>query len=64
MTKAEEYRSQSTEELEALQLDLRHKLFDLRCEKRMSGKLEKPHQMRAARRDIARLMTILHERQT
>ena len=60
--KAREYRDQSEQDLEAQLGDLRRSLFELRSERQMGGKLEKPHQLGVARREIARVMTVIAEK--
>lgn len=59
--KASEIREMKTEELHA-ELDLvRRHLFDLRAQA-VTEKLEDPYQLTRARKDIARILTILQER--
>jgi len=62
MTKAQEFRDQSAEELEARYDELSRRLFELRCEEKATGKIEKPSEVRTTRRDIARLLTIVNEK--
>ena len=59
--KAEDLRSKSLDELEDSLLNLRKEIFNLRFQ-RTSGQLESTAQLRHARRDIARIKTILNER--
>ncbi|MGB1547689.1 MAG: 50S ribosomal protein L29 [Alphaproteobacteria bacterium] len=59
--KAEDLRSKSLDELEDNLLNLRKEIFNLRFQ-RTSGQLESTAQLRHARRDIARIKTILNER--
>ncbi|MGZ6330084.1 MAG: 50S ribosomal protein L29 [Parachlamydiaceae bacterium] len=63
MTKAKDLRDQSIEELEAARDDARKALFMLRNEMNQGGKVEKPHRIRQQRKEIARLLTVLHEKQ-
>lgn len=63
MATAQNYRDQSVEELEAILREMSAKLFTLRNEKKMAGKVEKPHLLRETRREIARLLTVLGEKQ-
>ena len=60
--KAEELRSLSTEELETRCEELKKELFNLRFQ-RAIGQLENPMRIRQVRRDIARIKTILRERE-
>lgn len=52
----------TAEELTAEIGDLKQALFKLRVSKAI-GRLEKPHKMKQLRRDLARAMTFLRERQ-
>lgn len=54
-------REMKTEELHGELDRLRRHLFDLRSQ-RVTEKLENPNQVTQARRDIARIFTILRER--
>ena len=56
-----EIREMNSQELR-LQLEQMHRhLFDLRAQA-VTEKLENPRQLTAARRSIARVLTVLHER--
>ena len=59
--KAEELRHQKTDELHNQLADLRRQLFDLRSQA-VTEKLEDPTRVRKARKDVARILTVLHER--
>ena len=59
--KIEEVRDKSVEELQRESHDLRRALFNLRLQKAI-GQLEKPHKLREARRDLARVLTVLRQR--
>ena len=59
--KASELRMMKTAELHAELDQFRRHLFDLRSQA-VTEKLENPHQLKAAGRDIARVLTILRER--
>ncbi len=59
--KANEIREMKTAELHGELERVRRHLFDLRTQA-VTEKLENPHQLKAARHDIARILTILHER--
>jgi len=61
MTAAIEIRAKSPDELKALLLDLRKEQFNLRFQ-RATGQQENTSRVRAVRRDIARVKTILAER--
>jgi len=60
--KITEIREHSTEELHNLLEDLRRRLFDLRAQA-VTEKLEDPTQLTKTKRDIARVMTSLRERE-
>ena len=59
--KASELRDMNTEELRAERLRLRREQFNLRM-LRGSSQLPQTHLMREARRDIARVETVLREK--
>ena len=59
--KIAELREMKTEELHGELDRLRRHLFDLRAQ-RVTEKLENPNQVGLARRDIARIFTVLTER--
>jgi len=59
--KASVMREQTTEELQDKERDLAEQLFALRLQK-VTGQLEKPHRVRQVRKDLARVLTLLHER--
>ena len=63
MTKAQDMRSQSDAELQAQVIDLRKKIFWLR--NAVSSKKEdvKPNQIQSKRKDVARILTVLRERE-
>lgn len=58
---AKEVRNLSEQEIEKQLRDSRQELLNLRLRKQ-SGQVETPSQLRALRRDIARMETILIER--
>ena len=60
--KASELRELSLEELGHKLADLTQELFNLRFQ-RATDQLENPMRLRNARRDIARIKTVLRERQ-
>ncbi len=51
----------SAEDLSQKMQGLKRQLFDLRMQ-RAEGKLTQPHQLRRARRDVARVMTLLKQK--
>jgi large subunit ribosomal protein L29 len=60
--KAEKVRELSVDELQAKEKELLEKLFRLRLQKTI-GQLDNPMKVREARREIARVKTILKEKQ-
>ena len=64
MTKAKELRQQSDEELNTLSKEKRSKIYQLRNALANKDKEVKPHAIRQERKDVARIHTILRERQT
>ena len=60
--KAAEVRELGVEELRVREKELDDELFRLRIQKSM-GQLETPVKLRALRRDLARIKTVLRERQ-
>jgi large subunit ribosomal protein L29 len=59
---AQELRAKGDDELGKELVDLRREAFNLRMQKGM-GQLSRPSQVQRVRRDIARLKTILTERE-
>ncbi len=60
--KAEELKTKTVDELNKLLLDQRKTQMNLRFEL-ANGQLEKPHKIRETRREIARIKTILVQKQ-
>lgn len=60
--KAQELRAKSVKELGELLTELRKEQFNLRMQ-HGTGTLDGPHELRNVRRNIARLKTVLNERQ-
>jgi large subunit ribosomal protein L29 len=60
--KIEQIRQLSDEELQSELGRLRRHLFDLRCQA-VTEKLEHPSMLTVARRDIAKILTIVRQRQ-
>lgn len=63
MLKAKNLRDQSLEELEATYSETCKKLYDLNNQRRLQRKNENPHEIRHVRKDIARLLTVITEKQ-
>ena len=59
--KAIEIRKMSAEELEAKLKELKSELFNLRFQHAIN-QLDNPHKIVDVKKDIARVMTILHEK--
>jgi large subunit ribosomal protein L29 len=62
MTKTAELRDLSADELRQRERDLDDQLFRLRIQKSM-GQLESPARLRTSRRELARVKTILGEKE-
>ena len=60
--KANELRTNSAQELQTQLMELLREQFNLRMQ-RGTGQLSKPSRMKAVRRDIARIKTIMAEQQ-
>jgi len=63
MTKAKEFRDQTPEELQAQAADKRKELFELVNKFAREKKNESPAKVRGLRKDIARIMTVLREKE-
>jgi large subunit ribosomal protein L29 len=63
MAKAKDLRDQSQEDLKALYQDLSKELFQMRNEMKIARKMDKPHLVRIKKKDRARAMTILREKE-
>lgn len=61
--KIQELRELSTDELRTKETELRDQVFKLRFQKSL-GQLENPLKIRNLKREIARIRTILKERET
>jgi len=59
--KATEIRELSAEQLEAKLKELKEELFNLRFQLAIN-QLDNPHRITAVKRDIARVMTVLNEK--
>ena len=60
--KANDVRNMTEAEIQHKVISLREELYKMRLEQK-TGRVEKPHRMRAARREIARCLTILREKE-
>jgi large subunit ribosomal protein L29 len=60
--KASELREQTVDELRDKEKEVAEKLFALRLQK-VTGQLESPAKIRQAREDLARILTVLREKQ-
>lgn len=63
MANIKDLRDQTADELKAIYQDLSKELFQLRNERKMTKKMEKSHLVREKKKDRARVMTILREKQ-
>ena len=63
MLKAKDLINQSVEELEAQYEDLCKDIFELMNELKLARKLDKPHLLSEKRRDRARVLTVLKQKQ-
>lgn len=61
--KTQELRDQSVEELIAKREETKRELFDLRNEQKRTRKVEKPHLLKDKKKDIAKINTILREKE-
>ena len=61
MVKASELRNLSRPELKEKIVSLKKSLFEMRTQE-ATGRIEKPSKIKQARRDIARILTILREK--
>lgn len=59
--KARELREKTVEELRTREQTLREQIFKLRFQA-ATGQAEKPGRIRLARKELARLLTVLHEK--
>jgi len=61
--KALELRDMSVDELRGKETDLRKELFNLRF-RQATGEIENPLRIRMVRKDIARVLTVINEKET
>ena len=59
--KASLLREKSVEELKTQEQTLREQIFKLRFQK-ATGQEESPHKIRLVRRELARVLTVIHEK--
>ncbi len=62
MLKTEELRNLSKQELNEKMVALKKSLFEM-LSQRSTGRVEKPSKIKDARRDVARILTVLNEKQ-
>ena len=62
MTKMEEFRKLSTEDLNKKIKEYKEELFNLRFQQ-ATGNLEKPVRLRELRKEVAKMKTIIRERE-
>ena len=62
ITKAEEFRGKTTEDLQEMLKELNEELFNLRFQA-ATGQLESHGRLTAVRKEIARIYTIIRERE-
>lgn len=63
MTKAKEFRDQTTVELEALASEKRKEMFELVNKFAREKKIDNPMKTREIKKDIARILTVLREKE-
>lgn len=63
MRKAKDLRDQSLDEIKAAYSDTCKELFHLINQGKQEKKLEKPHLIRQKRKEIARVLTVLREKE-
>jgi len=62
MNKAKQFHEMSTEELNGKVISLKNELFNLRFQQ-TTGQLKNPLMIRTVKKDIARALTVLRERE-
>ena len=60
--KAAQFREQTVDELKEKERELAEQLFALRLQQ-VTGQIENPAKLRLVRRDLARVLTVLREKQ-
>lgn len=61
--KKDELRQQTAQELVALSHEISKEIYDLNNQLRFHRKLEKPHVLRTKKRDRARILTLIREKE-
>ena len=61
--KFKQLREMVSEELVQKEKDLKKELFDLNYQRKATGRVEKPGRFRTVRREIARIMTLIREKE-
>ncbi len=61
MLNMSDLKQQGAEELTKLYRDLSKEIYGLKCELQMARKTEKPHLLRAKKKDRARVLTALQQ---
>ena len=64
MRKAEDFRAMAIEEMNLIKNELGKEIFELTNEIKRTKKSEKPHMIRQKKKERARLLTIMHEKQS
>ncbi len=64
MVKAKDLRDLSLEDLEFQCNELSRDLFELKNEMKVNRKMERPHMVRQKKKDRARVMTVLREKES
>ena len=64
MTKASNLRDLAVAELEAALQEISKEVYNLVNEMKRAKKMDKPHLLRQKKKEKARLLTILHEKQS
>lgn len=63
MLKAKNLQDQTPDELKALYRDLSREIYSLKCELNVARKLEKPHLLRTKKRDRAKVLTVMRQKE-
>ncbi|MFI5333993.1 MAG: 50S ribosomal protein L29 [Chlamydiales bacterium] len=63
MLQVKELREKNVTELREQERELAKEVYEMYCELSLSRKLEKPHLVREKKRDRAKLLTVLREKQ-
>ncbi|MCI0381499.1 MAG: 50S ribosomal protein L29 [Chlamydiae bacterium] len=58
-----EFKDQTVEELKALYIDLSKEIYELKNEINLTRKIEKPHLIKKKKRDRARILTFLRQKE-